>query len=1208
MPDYQSHCLRLEILLALAVAYCHGRKKANVNEAQRWFSQIGKSQCAASEDPSEDVFVSLIQDDRGNYRLFGGVWEEAGFYTQRLLDVVATMPDKGQLGQIKKSVRAILTISDMVCDKAKLQRYQLGSDKLHSALSPRELPGRNALISRVTVTFAKLQGRGVTHSDIEPFLFRPQMKKDLTAQEIGCSYLDRYPLIIQADTRLTVVLPSALSVAMRNYAIASIIEGGLSKTFDDLLARNYAKLFRDTPLLGGPTGAPVHWKTVGEHRWSHFSLTVDEGYYISYHIFLPSVQTHANGGFKTNYQVEDALFETLQKSIDDVIAQLAEQPDFKEGLVILVGCGWGKACAIQSIELNHPKWRFQSMSAADLVRLSRLGDMNPNYFWRIQDGLEAVTKAGVEIVNPNGILNLIGWVRSNDGHFVPHAQLPDGKISPERPLMLNPPLNLLREVRAESDRGYDRHRSLDNTGTWHDVQRASPNPFFDSESRRCVYGSMDDLRSEILTSVYEGALRLWISIATPNITQREVEYQLWKMANEWLHRIGAALDARAEGTTKTLNLKVYVEFWDVDPPREVNGKPTPEELIPLCAIEAHSEPNACKAVFKVGFLSGFLIAENVAERLFVRNLVRAFLHLLGVENGDGEAEAIEARVVQNNDARSFHFFHAQQFMDHVQDTLPKELIAIDPIDDAAVKIGLGWRVIGKDQGNKIEGREACTSLLNKVVDVLLDEVINAFATFDRLSTLKRLVANCEKASAEEDHWKRTSAAVFGLHGQVPGTVDRFVEQMSQFAGASIASRILSEIALCVCPSEGGAKLSSIEMSKLIARAALVVRIGGLSDAIYYNALAPDIKISPLGDLLFRDELGEFVVRPMLSRIVGNRIIDHASLQKENYEEPKIVADTQGIIGDEFWNIWKLEMGFDPDEARNIIGALEDKGIADHTAILELTQSEYFLLVCSDAVHEDAAAKFLSQFSLATRPCWKIPPKGFALKDIYLWRFGRRLSFVTRPILKVDRNDDPLLVIAPAALRRGFAYVFGGAHSGRLERSFFRTEKMKDTWLGKAREGHSFNAAVARALSDASWQVRENIRLPEILERKMEQDLGDIDVLAWRSDRNQVLVIECKDLSTARNYSEIAALLSDYQGVDAEGEADKLKKHLNRVSLLQESQERLGRFTNIQRPRIVSCLVCSDVVPMQYAKIDALADTHVGAIEEILPRVVDQQSA
>ena len=32
------------------------------------------------------------------------------------------------------------------------------------------------------------------------------------------------------------------------------------------------------------------------------------------------------------------------------------------------------------------------------------------------------------------------------------------------------------------------------------------------------------------------------------------------------------------------------------------------------------------------------------------------------------------------------------------------------------------------------------------------------------------------------------------------------------------------------------------------------------------------------------------------------------------------------------DIWKIEMGFDLDEARKIIGALEDKGIYDHTTI------------------------------------------------------------------------------------------------------------------------------------------------------------------------------------------------------------------------------------------------------------------------------------
>ncbi len=203
------------------MAHCRGRKKANIGQAVRWFFQIGKSKCVAGEDPAEDVFVSLVQDRNGDYRLLEGVWEAAGFYTQRVLDVIATMPDTGQFGQIKKSVRALLVISDMVCEKAGLHRYQLGSDEHYSALSPRILPGRDALISRVTITFAELNERGITPDDIEPFLLHPQMREDLPAQQIGLSYLDRCPLIVYGAKRLTVALPSALSVAVRDYAIAS---------------------------------------------------------------------------------------------------------------------------------------------------------------------------------------------------------------------------------------------------------------------------------------------------------------------------------------------------------------------------------------------------------------------------------------------------------------------------------------------------------------------------------------------------------------------------------------------------------------------------------------------------------------------------------------------------------------------------------------------------------------------------------------------------------------------------------------------------------------------------------------------------------------------------------------------------------------------------------------------------------------------------
>ena len=1199
LPELQSNCIRVEILVALAVVHCRGRKKATVGHVIRWFSKIGKSKCVHGEDPAEDVFVSLVQDRNGDYRVLEGVWEAAGFYTQRVLEVIATMPDTGQFGRIKKSVHALLVISDMVCEKAELERYQLGSDERHSALSPGILPRRRDLISRVTIAFAELAELGIAPEDIDPFLFQPEMRERMPVQQIGLSDLDRCPLLRRSTTHLTVALPSALSVAVRDYAIASIFEMGSTEAFDGALAQNYSKVFFDTPLLGGPMRAPVHWKKSAVHRWSNVCLNVDDGYVMSFHFFLPSVRTHAAGGFKHGYTDDGALTQALQGSIDSVLTHFDGQGDFNEGLVVLVGCGWGKGYATQMIQLDHPHWRFETMSAADLVRLSWLADMNPGYFWRIQDGLETVSKAGIHILNPNGILNLIGWVRSNNGHFVPHAQLPNCEISPERPLMLNPPLNLLRQVRADADRGYDRHSTVDNTGVWHEVQHVSPSPFFSSESAQRVYASMDDVQSGALTSVYEGALQLWISVDAPNIFERDVVYRLWEMAGEWLHRIGNALDSQVDAASRICNLKVYVEFCDCDLPEAGGEKPAFEDLYSLCTIQPHSEPNACKVIFQDGFLGGFSLADNVAERLFVRTVAQAYLHLLGMKDCVSDAKAIEARVVPNDDARSFHLFQARQFIDYVRDSLPKELVAIDLIDNAAAKIGLGWRVLGKGHGNRVEGIEACTRFLGNVVDALLDDIFGTLVAFDRVSALLRIVANSEKANAEEDHWRRTSAAVLGLHGDELGTVDRYVEQMSRFAGASITSRILAEIALCVCPAEGGRKLSNIDLSKLVAHTALVVRIGGLSDAIFYNALAPELTISPLGDILVRDEFGRFVVEPMLSRVVGEGFIANAPLQRKNYDAPETCAQAKGKIGDEFWHAWKTEMGFDLDEARRIVDVLEDKGIQDHSAIFVIKQSEYLTLVCSDHVCEEAARRFLDQFSLSTRPRWDKPPTGFNVKDIYPWRFGRRLSFVARPILNVDDSDDSMLIIAPGALRRGFAYVLNGAYNGRLDKGFFRTKSMRDAWLGKAREGHTFNSEVATALSEAGWEVRENIGLPELLNCKLERDFGDVDVLAWRSDRKDVLVIECKDLSLARNYSEIAALLSDYQGAEVEGEADKLRKHLNRVALLQSNLDLLQRFTGVQDALVVSCLVCSGVVPMQYAKIDGFADTHVGGISDVL---------
>ncbi|MCC5049754.1 hypothetical protein LLE59_20845 [Xanthomonas campestris] len=1189
VPAYQSSGLRIELLAGLVVLHARGKRRATLEDLARWFAMLGASGAAAGEDAAEDVMVTLVATSSEQFRILEGLWESAGFYTQRVLDVLSGMPDMGIYRSVRDSVRALLSVAEIVCMRAGLERYQTGSDARPDALDIASLPTAGDLCARATITHAALQERDVSLEDLAPFLLQSQHVAELIDQEPGVSELERRPLVSVPDG-VVLALPTAVTVAIRQRVIDLVLGTRQVGHFDGHYARALSNAIADTTLLGLKSGCPVLWHPTEGGALAGVVVPFDRGHFVVLHFVLPSVESHELGWFKRPIDIHPTLQKALNYSITSNTQQLESQDDFRGGMHLVVMCGWGQGMVIPVTRPDDARWRGEAMSVADLVRASSVEDMSIQRLWRLVSAEKALVDAGVELMNVNGVLNLFAWMQENDGHLVPHGDLDDGRISPEQRLMVSLPLNLLRDLRADADRNVDAHVGLDPRSEPHHLHRVDRGSLFSHPAAERLYACTECLRSGTLLAACEGRTTLWLRVDSPGVSSRDTEFRLWDMVGRWGASVAAALE---DGTDIEGAVEITIAFEDVQSELDAVDAQVPTDPLELLRVEVVGA-EAVTVHAARGFLNAWREPTNAGERALVTAIIQAVFRIHYVEYSEAEVDGLVASLLPNETGRHFHVLHAHDFTDFVRDALPGEVLGIDEIESATQRIGLGWSV--HDGDNNVEGAEACVGLLNRLVDAQVGDLTSRLGELDRTALVERLLLNHEAAHVRELQWQRTSAAVLGLHGDSQDVRDAVVGQLSKLAGAAITSRVLVEIAACEAPLTGGRLPDDLQIQALLAQVELVTRLGGLSDGIHYGVLRPHLRVSALGDILLRDEFGREVVAPMLSQAVGSNYVDSAGGFRRHYGPQEGVDRTEHLLDSEFLEAWQGEMGFGVDEARHLLDAIEDYAIKRRAPTLQIRRGELVALLASrcDAA---TAERFIDQLLLARRPRWAQPPQGFKSREILPWRFGRRLSIVTRPIVQMNDDDDALYMLAPRLVRSGFFYLLRGAFHGTLDQSFFQTPAMRDAWWGKANEGHTFNALVADQLRAAGWEVRAGIELTAVLNAKLDRDYGDVDVLAWCPGGEDVFVVECKDLSFRRNYSEIAALLSDYQGDFKNGKPDKLKRHLMRVECAASHLPAVARFTGVAAPKIRSCLLVAGLVPMQFASIPALEGTFVGDLDQ-----------
>lgn len=1177
-PDLQSNCLRLEVLVHLCVAECHGSKTPPASTVGQVFHAIGSGPCGQAEDPAEDVFVSNVMSKRGNFRVLEGIWESGGFFLQRTVNMMERMPVEPPFQQFSASVYALLRLSDAVCDRAGLRRNQRGNAQPERAVPTKILDRMPRIRSLVRFSGIQLQELGIDPAQLAPFIFDPNQRQGLRSETIAHTSLERRPLAWD-DDELVVLLPTAIGATVRRAFVERFGSGPNQPVCASELARDYGELFARTPLLGDKSGAPIRFMSSEHGLFASLAWEVDCGRHLHLLFFVDPLHGFEDGGLSGEFSAFSALADPIDEAIEPVYQHARCSPDFRDGFTLLIGCGIGRNVSLWLNNTERKGWQLETISAPDFWTLSWTPKMKPLHLWRIFSARDALAKRGLGLYNANGLLNLVAWSRHLAGHLVPHADVPDGWDGAGQ-LMIGQ--NSLLGLRAEVADAWDVHAERDQKGQWWPVRRAE-NPLVPGGPPQPVYAI--DRGDRPRFAVCPTRKRTWwTELVLPADTDGELGYQRWKMVTTWLSRAAPVIDALVPGLPDGVivwRCCFEADLASVDPAAAPLGLAEARESVQLACdvptrlIELTLKPQFSQALFHV---------ENIAEQALVDALLDGAIQLAEQPPSSEVRDAVKVKIVPDVHSRQSHVFIAQTFRDHIDALRDAHPTTISKYDDAYIKIGLGWRVRAPEEGSEVLGKEECIDFLNRLVSDLEAELCQSLKAFNRRHLVEALLSNYEQAAAQRDWWRRTASAQLALHSDKAAVLEAMARNEYKLNGVSQSTRIVIEAAVCESPSIGGSVPGDLDLTRLMALSSTLFAVGGWSDSIRWDVMTPRLIVRPLGDVHVHADFFDVVVDPFAKAASNQRFQDAASGYGRNLEEPTGIP-TEEIDGlQEFSAAWEAEFGVSIDGMRRYIDELEDRGIDAQQFVFPLRMSELGALLGGAEMARTISELLL----LKRREAWRTVPEGYRPIDRHPWRFRRRLSVLRRPLVQVEDGPDPIVLACPGLVREAFGYTVSNYYRGDFPDWQLGSAML--AWRGRSRSklGLQFNAQVAAALKSFGWRVEREIKLTKLLRQALDRNYGDIDVLAWDPAKGRILIIECKDVQYKKTPGEIAEQLSDFRGeMMTNGKPDLLKKHLDRFAVVQTRADEACRFLSMPRgSQIESHLVFKNPVPMQFVQSQA----------------------
>lgn len=1168
VPELQANADRLEwsVRLALSVGGS-GRAPRRGDLAKLLNDMLVEARVDCRDDPVEDFFVAPVITPWGEFRTFPSRWEGSIPATEDLLSAFLELENWPGKQQAIVEFLCLLKLGDAVIERARLARRAVGTGDPWSSIPIPSEERLRRLATRTRFSAADLEKLEIPPEALRSFTLPDDEKNGLVERWAGDTPLEQQPLRTRRDG-FVLVLPSGLTTAARGHLVAAASRAGM---LNELHWQLFIAQSRRVDESGYTRLPPPRRRTDGlAIRESLVSLSASKVMH-----FL-----HTTAGFEgwpvarfgSIVEMDARWHRAVSGAIDSARSWADQQNPNAQVVTFLIMGGWGGAR--QYDFAAKERWHLVSAPPEALEVLDAGEDGGLEDIFRLQEQLERTRSLGFEVLDSNGLTNMVAWWRRTDHTLVPDVDS-DEEILPPFTIMV--PIEVILEARVESALRLDPRALPRPEGPHLRAIRSEPHPA--AGEPRPVYVATAPLAARTLIGAAIADNECWWLDLVGNAADTTVR-ETWKAALKWLGIVMSATLGDANGApTFAIAMRLAVQTPEEAVFDQIRADPWD------LTVTDRGDRRGPLVTIGAGWQRATARAHNDAELALAATLLALAAELRGESLTVERASQLAFAAAGSRDLRFRHALKAEGALGLLAGHgLVAEHRRIPTSAGALLNCGSAFLVRQPEAPRRIEGKGPCLDFLQAFVAAHWQLLLHSIATFDRAELVVAALSRFQAADNEQRRWRSTAAALRAVHGT---DADREASHdvMVHGNGTMRACALLAEIAASHAAQTGGQVPGVMDVDDLAARTLMLFHVEDTAAAIRLDRVRAVLGTGPAGNVLFEHQFEERTLRHSSTIRHAEGREDDVSAYARNFEENDTEVKTDTALaeavaveyGCDFLAF--VDMSFAP--AQIAIDARSDVVLLRKSALVERLET-------LEPFHGKALAAMVERLTLPVRNGWGDHPSGTTSNDFDIARFDRRRSISARPLVALTDDEDPLVALAPGMVHRAVMIALGGAMSGSLQNGFWNSREMRRyAGVRGGDAGMGFNQSVATAVeelglrAEVEWGVARSIQAigkPEL------DQLGDVDILAVSPDGRRVWVLEAKDLKLCRSLGEAARRLSEYRGVvGANGKPDKLLRHLRRVSHLRSNAEGLMRSLDLPGIPVVSgAVVVGAPQPMQMA--------------------------